>query len=516
MKELSFDAEVFVKRRFFFLLDLLYNDYDNEIRIWIGMLALSDNREKARKMRLTHAKRTLSLLIVMSILILLCFSGCKKVNNEYPDIPSSETSETSQTTGNEFIPETSILELTIASPLSYETCQYIAKLYYLKSLGLLGDGVTGETVDLDYLASIDLPFILHVYSTSENGCSLSTLNQWKNQDSMPDIFLTDCFDQAVDQNLVAPITDYMAQDPLLAADRVYPDMITSFYINGNQYGVPYQTSAAVLFCDMEVFRNAGVPSVSFRQTRSSLLKLLSELDKMNTENDDGKAVLPFYLAGDMIPFLPSSMYNHQYLSASDAEDRNDQAYRDSYSYVESIIQSGYSFESLSEEDIFSLFSGISPLLSRRVGVWAGTTDEIMIYDNYMPNTLCMMQMPGIREDEYSAPLLISYPLCVSTDCQFPKEACELACFFALDEDALLLASRLEPREGYLPSVTSPSVWKTVVRNQKYGNYMEQYQALMDQSIMIPAVSQSDTYRKDLEYISGQVERIKTAKQEQNG
>ena len=144
---------------------------------------------------------------------------------------------------------------------------------------------------------------------------------------------------------------------------------------------------------------------------------------------------------------------------------------------------------------------MTPLLSRKVGVWVGSSDEIMIFDNYMPNTLNMMQMPGLAEDEYSAPLVTLYPLCVSSSCAHPSEAAAFASFLALDEDALLLSSRLSLAEGFLPVVRSPGVWKSAVHAQKYGACLSQYQALLDRAILIPSVTSSKKFQEDQDYIS---------------
>ena len=65
---------------------------------------------------------------------------------------------------------------------------------------------------------------------------------------------------------------------------------TNRHVNNGQYGIPYQTSAAVLFCDMEVLRQADIPSVSFRQSKSSLLAILSEISKLNEEEIDSLSV----------------------------------------------------------------------------------------------------------------------------------------------------------------------------------------------------------------------------------
>lgn len=455
-----------------------------------------------------RAGKIISLVLSFSILSCLFLTSCKKVRSEFPTIPTSDTSETTEQKGSESIPDSKTMELTVASPLSYETVSYLAKLYVAKSSGLLGDGVTGETVDLSYLSSIDLPFVLSVYDTSETGCNADTLKQWRASGDMPDIFLTDSFDQVVSEGLALPITKYLSEISLLSSDRIYMGLLSSFFTSGEQYGIPYQTSAAVLYCDMEVMNMADIATVSFKQSRTSLLDLLSKLNELNASE---RTVLPFYLAGNLLPYLPSAMFNHSYLSASTEEDRADQAYRDSLSYLDSIIGTGFSYESMTDEETEAFFSGLSPLLSRKVGIWAGTTSEISIYDNYMPNTLCLMQIPGITEDEYTSPLLISYPLCISSSCESPKEASELACFMALDEDALLLAARLSPKEGYMPSISSPTVWKNVVLTQKYGYYLEQFHERMDQAILIPAVSESVLFQQDIRYISQYLEETYKAK-----
>ena len=190
-------------------------------------------------------------------------------------------------------------------------------------------------------------------------------------------------------------------------------------------------------------------------------------------------------------------------SASSAND----AFTDSVSYITSLIQQEYAYESLNEEQEKELFDGLSPLLSRKVGVWVGSTDELLRYDNYMPYTLSMMQLPGYNEDEYTPPLLISYPLCISESCENPDEVSAFASFIALDEDALLLTSRLQPREGFLPSVSQPAVWKSVTDRQKYGIYLSLYRDMMYQAIYIPAVSESENFASDMKYVTSHMEAL---------
>lgn len=432
-------------------------------------------------------------------------TACKKVEDHFPTLPTtSATEETSasESQGPDF--SDLDLEITIASPLSNETCQYLAKLYVAKSQGLLGEGVTGDTVDLALLDSIDLPFVLKVYSTAETGCNLQTLQQWQKSGSMPDIFLTDSFDQVVSSGMAQSVSRYCSDDPLFSADRIYPQMLSEFFVKGDQYGIPFQTSAVVLFCDMEVLGFADISAVNFRQSRNSLDAILSSLKELN---EDKMEVLPFYMASDMLMYLPCAMYSNEYLHASSEDDRANDAFTDSVSYITSLIQKEYAYESLNEEQEKELFDGLSPLLSRKVGVWVGSTDELLRYDNYMPYTLSMMQLPGYNEDEYTPPLLISYPLCISESCENPDEVSAFASFIALDEDALLLTSRLQPREGFLPSVSQPAVWKSVTDRQKYGIYLSLYRDMMYQAIYIPAVSESENFASDMKYVTSHMEAL---------
>ena len=78
---------------------------------------------------------------------------------------------------------------------------------------------------------------------------------------------------------------------------------------------------------------------------------------------------------------------------------------------------------------------------------------------------------------------------------------------ALDEDAILLAMRLQQREGFLPVVTYPDVWTSSMNGQKYGAYLLQYQENMYDAICIPSVSGSSEYAADLQYITDNISKL---------
>ncbi|HOO62266.1 MAG TPA: hypothetical protein PKV44_07600, partial [Bacillota bacterium] len=109
--------------------------------------------------------RFLSVIIVSSMLF--SFSACRQKKLEFPTIPSSST-ETQITVpdSSDSNAYTTPPTITIATPLSLETCQYLAKLSVAKAEGMLGEGITGTNVSLELLDAIDLPFVIEVYQTS--------------------------------------------------------------------------------------------------------------------------------------------------------------------------------------------------------------------------------------------------------------------------------------------------------------------------------------------------------------
>ena len=445
--------------------------------------------------------RLVAFFLILSFTLPLF--GCRKVTSSFPSIEET-TTETTETTAATTEPLPSTYTISIASPLSYENCIYLAKLYVLKSSGLLAEGINGENITLDYLDSVELPFALNVYSTAETGCNADTLLQWQNAGTMPDIFLTDSFDQAVSGGYALAITNYLSSEPLFSPSNVYPKMVEQSYVDQEYYGIPYQASAHLMFADMEVLGKAGINEIEFKQNKRSFDSILSALAALNVETME---VLPFYLAQGLIPFLPITFSGEEYRSCSDPKTMNLNSWKDSLSYLKSVVSQNKAYESLDQESAYALFQGMSPLLSRKVGVWVGSSDEASLYDNYMPNTLVMMQIPTLDGDDPAPAMLSVYPFCISSTCDHPAEAVRFASFIALDEDALLLTSRLSLREGFLPVVSSGSVWKSAVSAQKYGSYLVQFQNLMQDAVYIPSVTASEQYDADLRYIATHLDSL---------
>ena len=75
-------------------------------------------------------------------MLLGSFAGCRKGEDEFPDVvfpeDTSAVSSEGTTLPDPDVPESNVARITVASPYSDNTIKYLAKLYYCKSHDLLG------------------------------------------------------------------------------------------------------------------------------------------------------------------------------------------------------------------------------------------------------------------------------------------------------------------------------------------------------------------------------------------
>ena len=101
--------------------------------------------------------------LMAAVMVFCCLaSSCKKGDDEFPDIVYPDDTTESEISGTvETVDETdTIPEITVASPYSQETISLLSKLYYCKTHDMMGEN-TGDTISLDYLASIDPDYIIN-------------------------------------------------------------------------------------------------------------------------------------------------------------------------------------------------------------------------------------------------------------------------------------------------------------------------------------------------------------------
>ena len=83
----------------------------------------------------------------------------------------------------------------------------------------------------------------------------------------------------------------------------------------------------------------------------------------------------------------------------------------------------------------------------------------------------------------------------------PQLAADFASFLALDEDAILLSQRLENTEGFLPVISSSTVWNAYFSESEFGSELAQFRDNMDQATYSPQTNHEDLYNDMIQIVS---------------
>lgn len=433
------------------------------------------NREGSR-----GSKRPLGTVFLLPLLCCAILSGCSlSSDTPFPKVTqpqATQTSDTSSPTGEPSVTPSASSSgatvLRVAAPLSNTTIQYLLKLYALKSSGPLEEGVTGANISLDTLDAVDPPFTVELLQTPSTGATEDTIEQWNQNGIVPDIIYTNSLSSLCKNGEILPLNDYIAGNPLYLPSRIYLNMLQeACSLDSRIYGIPYASSAEVLYVNNDVLAQAGIDSLPFNLDLDTLMSVSASVKNMYPETTAlQEKAFAFYKPSELLPFLPSAYEGNSswFVFNGSSFDFSSAAFGSAVNFLRSYDAAGYSVESLSAEDQAAAFSTLDPRLSGRVGMWVGSTDENVLWSN-TAWTISIAQLPAENAQEESPLALTVYPLCISSATDSPQLASDFASFVALDEDAVLLASRLEQSDGLLPVISSDSVWESVVKPQPFGD-----------------------------------------------
>jgi ABC-type glycerol-3-phosphate transport system substrate-binding protein len=438
--------------------------------------------------------------MIVVIFIILSFTvSCANEKSIFPTVPDVTGKNGAETQVSSTIPSIEIDTpdvIRIAAPLSHDTILYLSQLYTAKKQNLLGVGITGQTVSLDYLETVQTDFSVELLTTSETGANISSYITWNTSGTMPDIIMTDSMSELIEMGALLPLDEFLAGNPLLSPSIVYSDMVSRCSVSDTQYGVPYAASVSVLFVNHEVFDSAGV-TLPYEADLSALLEASEAIYSLNDpENDTASYVVPLMSGSALIPYLPASFDNTVgYLAERDGDiDVSSDGFLETIQYLRE-FDAAYFAEGMSDEDRISFFGTLDPILSKRVGMWVGRSEEVSRWSNYMPYTLGMIQIPSEKPGLLSPPALTVFPLCISSKSEHPAEALDFAVFIALDPDAILLRRRLEKHEGFIPVVKSPEVWDRTFSDSVYCGSMYKIKDVMSSAYFTPYGTDSDFFEQ---------------------
>lgn len=440
--------------------------------------------------------KTLSLTLSLGLLLSVV-SSCSNNDSSFPEFsyPSDNTStETSSTNADSRNNSEGIVELTVALPYSESTVNYLARLYYAKQNNLLGVDDTGSNVSLDFLDSLDLPFVVNSILTTSNGANNDSLLLWQESDEIPDIFMTSDLSSAVDEGLVLSLNDYLYDDDYITSGCAFSDMLNATSTDGSLYGLPYYFSTPVIVCSRDYLPDSG--ELDFRNSYDDFHEYLSDIDGKYNTDENHNSVIPFYSASSLTPYLSSAFSDGIMNSFMLTEDYSDKDVTGVLNSVVSNISDLYSSGLSSDTDE----NGADPRYSRTAASWLCSSSDLDMWSEYYDNNLYICQIPGC-DDTSPVTYANIYPVCVSESSDDADFAASFAAFICYDKDARLLTSRLELISGYLPCINSGDVWNYYTEDGILGAASQIIFNNISNSQITPANINNDLYNSINTYIS---------------
>lgn len=416
--------------------------------------------------------------VVLSLcLFLVSFTACKKKDSSFPELSypdiSSEISETIESTIVNDNQVLGLTEFTVALPYSEYTIDMLLRLYFAKQQGLFSEDMTGKDVTLEFLDSIEVPWVVHSILTPSDGISYNSVSSYQSNGRLPDIMLVSDLDSFADSNLIAPLNSNVANSHYFNSSNINSQAIISNIDNGVIYGIPHYMSIVLLAGNLDFQPNEL--TLSFRPELDEFTTYMSSIYEEHEEDED---FVVFPRAYELMPYLSSAFNSDQvtpYFFNDDGEmfEGSD----DAVQYVQSIYDEGYS----------SMGGSTDSRFSRTSAIWLVSSAEVPMWSDYYLGNLYFTLLPC--SDNSSEALLYSsvYSVCVSNACENRDLAADFASFISLDSDALELILRLEPQSGYFPVVNNADVWDLVYGDIYLGTEAIVIQQYISNSVVSPAL-----------------------------
>lgn len=417
-------------------------------------------------------KRVFSLITAVALISTVA-SSCKKSDDDFPDLSYPEdTSVVSETVSGTEETTEPLTELTIAVPYSSDTVDLLVRLYYAKETGIIDENYTGDPSDIDFLRTIDIPWIITSRLTTAEGAGLPSILEWEEAGELPDLMLVEDLESVKDTGLICPYDEYLATDSNINGNAIYPDALMECMFSDGTYGLPHYLSVMLLIGNSEYIPESG--RIPFRTDTQTFLDYLRDIKSEDLSDD----MTVFAGAYELLPYLSSAFNNDvrtPYMFEGETSDPS--ALNDALDYIDTIY----------DEDLsaFSDLSGADPRISRSACMWMSSSGSIDRWLSYYPEGLYFAMLPSDNAESSGIPYASIYSMCMSEECGNKELAASLAEFMCFDTDALKLIYSQDPQRGYLPCVTSSSVWDLVCDDDVFGTEAMLFEQIMSSSVYCP-------------------------------
>ncbi len=478
---------------------------------------------KARKPACRRPMHLLTLLAVF-LVILSPLVACKQSSEiEFPTLGTSETTKTGNNQGSETSPTNSDIPqtLTVAMPIGQDALNALRLLFLAKRSGLISQEpgqYIGQEIQLADLQQFDSPLTINLEPVSvSTGATKEQIAVWRAASAMPDIIYSLDAATTIGLDQAANLNELLVDNSLLSATHLYPSILESSRQGLVLSGIPYLASVPLIYINQTLLNQFQMDPPSLNWTWQAWYDYSVQLqDKINISGygatpeilgnlSDDPASLSSQLqksiyvsenSADLLAFLPASLKLSAGWAMWDGQNFrfDDLSFQKAYLWLNQYTQQGLTPLHLDLIQKQTAFSSQNARQSGRIAMWSGDSADLaywhqqnafQVTESFIPCS--PVEMTGTNQDSSTAPqsaeslLSMRNPveirsLLISKTCPEISLAAELAAFIALDADSLLLQSRYQLFEGFIPLIDDQIVWDALVDRQLYGRRLKAIKA----------------------------------------
>ena len=367
--------------------------------------------------------------------------------------------------------------------------EYLGMLYYARISGVFPQNATtliGDTVNLEELAQFRDSFPVRVLRTEPGGAGVDQLRVWSSAGMLPDIYLTDAVASVGNEGLAADLTSITSGNALFSIDKVYPALVEGSKSNGRLFGIPMAFTVPMLFIDRTLADQYDI------QTPSA-----AGWDVEMFMNETGKVLAERDLHGDTIPspkevvktdagllsakglwaHLPSGLDSSLGWAAWTGRrfgfDRD--AVLVAAEQIQVLTAAWITADRMADKDTEVPPADGKPVFSGNYVMHIGYSSQVSTERARLNDQLGLARLPYMGEERIGAHV---YSLCIRPDAAKNRAIVDFAVFLALDPDALVLASRFDTLNGFMPVSKHDAVWTHLVANHMDGEFFQGFRSLL--------------------------------------
>lgn len=436
--------------------------------------------------------KTKNKLFIISIMLAISFflnTSCEVKNTEdFPSISyNTKSLENSSALSQGFEEEISSGTLKFALPITEDCAKYLTYMYIGEKGGLFRKKHTtesGHTIPLEILEEFNVGLTSQIHPSSLRGLSSSDYDILNSSGELPDIFLIQNYGILAKKEINAADLNSNYTDKYLNSGNIYPTMFSYELNTGKLTSLPFHASVEMLYA------NKGLLSQSLTSKFSGItspisMNTLRDISKSITDKESG--IFGFMGFKDLTAFLPSatSPFPGNYLFTRGNFDFQSSAFSGIIKVLKEFASDNSSIDSLSTAEKIKIYGELDPIQSGKIAFWTADSSQISTWDG-----IAIERFPLPIIDRTSLPLHVS-SVVVNANSKLIKEAKELAAYITMDKDAVLLRSRFNIAEGFIPVLDDDLVWELSVQVQSGGEDLLSLKKLMNNSHSLDESSPND-------------------------